>query len=497
MKSLTTSKVSVMKEKIVMKGLTFDDVLLIPARSNLLPENVETSTRLTQNISLNIPIVSAAMDTVTESRLAIAIAREGGIGIIHKNLSPERQAAEVDKVKRSESGMITNPVSLPPDRKLSDALDLMHKYHFSASPIVDGKKLVGILTNRDLRFETNLDQLISRVMTQEKLITAPLGTQIEEAEKILQKHRIEKLPIVDDDGNLQGLITVKDIQKRMAFPQASKDEEGRLLVGAAVTVSKETMLRVQLLGEAGVDVIVVDTAHGHSQGVIDIIRDIRAAFPDLELIGGNIATAEGAKDLIEAGVNAVKVGIGPGSICTTRVVAGVGMPQVSAVMACAKICKTDNVPLISDGGVRYSGDIAKALAAGADSIMLGSLLAGVEESPGETVLLEGRSYKVYRGMGSVGAMSAGSADRYFQSRNDMSKFVPEGIEGRVPYKGRLSDVIYQLVGGVRSAMGYCGVKTINELQQKSRFVKVTEAGVNESHPHDVSITKESPNYQGR
>jgi len=497
MKSLTTSKVSVMKEKIVMKGLTFDDVLLIPARSNLLPENVETSTRLTQNISLNIPIVSAAMDTVTESRLAIAIAREGGIGIIHKNLSPERQAAEVDKVKRSESGMITNPVSLPPDRKLSDALDLMHKYHISGIPIVDGKKLVGILTNRDLRFETNLDQLISRVMTQEKLITAPLGTQIEEAEKILQKHRIEKLPIVDDDGNLQGLITVKDIQKRMAFPQASKDEEGRLLVGAAVTVSKETMLRVQLLGEAGVDVIVVDTAHGHSQGVIDIIRDIRAAFPDLELIGGNIATAEGAKDLIEAGVNAVKVGIGPGSICTTRVVAGVGMPQVSAVMACAKICKTDNVPLISDGGVRYSGDIAKALAAGADSIMLGSLLAGVEESPGETVLLEGRSYKVYRGMGSVGAMSAGSADRYFQSRNDMSKFVPEGIEGRVPYKGRLSDVIYQLVGGVRSAMGYCGVKTINELQQKSRFVKVTEAGVKESHPHDVTITKESPNYQGR
>ena len=484
-----------MENKIVMEGLTFDDVLLIPARSDVLPRKVDVRTRLTRHISLNIPIVSAAMDTVTDPKLAIAIAREGGIGIIHKNLSPEQQAGEVDKVKRSESGMITDPLSLPPDRKLRDALQLMHQYHVSGIPIVDGEKLVGILTNRDLRFETNLDQPIHRVMTKDNLITAPEGTQLEEAEKILQKHRIEKLPIVDQNGYLKGLITVKDIQKRNAFPNAAKDDEGRLLIGAAVGVSNDTMKRAKLLIEAGVDVICVDTAHGHSEGVLKTVEKLRKTFPDIELVGGNVATAAGAEALIEAGVDAVKVGIGPGSICTTRVVAGVGVPQISAVMECAKVCEKAGVPLISDGGVRYSGDIAKALAAGADSVMLGSLLAGVEESPGEMVLLEGRSYKVYRGMGSLGAMVNGSADRYFQENTGMDKLVPEGIEGRVPYKGRLSDVVYQLVGGVKSAMGYCGVQNIKELQEKSRFVKITEAGVKESHPHDVTITRESPNYQ--
>ncbi len=484
-----------MREKIVMEGLTFDDVLLIPARSNVLPSEVNVRTKLTRRISLNIPIVSAAMDTVTESRLAIAMAREGGIGIIHKNLSPEEQAAEVDKVKRSESGMISDPLSLPPDRKLSDALQLMDRYHISGIPIVEKEKLVGILTNRDLRFETNLDQPIHRVMTKKNLVTAPVGTKLEEAEKILQKHRIEKLPIVDGEMRLKGLITVKDIQKRKAFPHASKDREGRLMVGAAVGVYKDAMERVEALMASGVDVICVDTAHGHSEGVLRLVRDLRTAFPDLDLIGGNVATAAGAQALIDAGVDGVKVGIGPGSICTTRVIAGVGVPQITAVMECAKVCRKANVSLISDGGVRYSGDIAKALAAGADSVMLGSLLAGVEESPGEMVLLEGRSYKVYRGMGSLGAMVDGSADRYFQDSVEMSKFVPEGIEGRVPYKGRLSDIIFQLVGGVKSAMGYCGVRTLQEMQEKSRFVRVTEAGVKEGHPHDVVITQEAPNYQ--
>lgn len=484
-----------MKDKIVMEGLTFDDILLIPAESDVLPKDVDVRTQLTRNISINIPIVSAAMDTVTDSKLAMAIAREGGLGIIHKNLSPERQAAEVDKVKRSESGMISNPISLPPDRKLREVLQLMDQYHISGIPIVEGERLVGILTNRDLRFETNLDQPIRRVMTKENLITAPEGTKLEEAEKILQKHRIEKLPIVDRQGRLKGLITVKDIQKRKAFPNAAKDENGRLLVGAAVGVTQDTLERVEVLISAGTDIVCVDTAHGHSHGVLRMVKKLRDAFPDLELMGGNVATAEGASALIEAGVDGVKVGIGPGSICTTRVVAGVGVPQITAVMACASVCLKASVPLISDGGIRYSGDIAKALAAGADSIMLGSLLAGVEESPGEMVLLEGRSYKVYRGMGSQGAMSDGSADRYFQENFVSSKYVPEGIEGRVPYKGRLSDVIYQLVGGVKSAMGYCGVRTIPELKEKTRFVKITEAGVKESHPHDVTITKESPNYQ--
>lgn len=486
-----------MNGKIVMEGLTFDNVLLIPAKSDILPREANVQAQLTRHISLNIPIISAAMDTVTESRLAIAIAREGGIGIVHKNISPEQQAAEVDKVKRSESGMISNPVSLPPNKKLRDALQLMHQYHISGIPIVKGEKLVGILTNRDLRFETNLDQSIHEVMTKDNLITAPEGTSQEEAEQILQKYRIEKLPIVDKQGCLRGLITVKDIQKRRAFPDASKDKEGRLLVGAAVGVSNDTMKRIEILREARVDVICIDTAHGHSKGVLQMIKRVRKSFTNTELIVGNVATAEGAKALIDAGVDAVKVGIGPGSICTTRVISGVGVPQVSAVMACAPVCKKEKIPLISDGGIRFSGDIAKALSAGANSIMLGSIFAGVEESPGEMILLEGRSYKVYRGMGSIGAMTDGSADRYFQDSAKIDKLVPEGIEGRVPYKGHLSDIIYQLVGGLKSAMGYCGVRTIQELQEKSKFVRVSEAGVKEGHPHDVTITKEAPNYQSR
>ena len=486
-----------MKDKIVMDGLTFDDVLLIPAKSNVLPKEVNLRTRLTKSMTINIPILSAAMDTVTESRLAIAVAREGGIGIIHKNLSPEQQAAEVDRVKRSESGMISNPVSLPPDKTIRDALNLMTEYHISGIPIVAGQKLVGILTNRDIRFETNLEQRIADVMTKDNLITAPVGTSLAKAEKILQKYRIEKLPILDDKKQLKGLITVKDIQKRKAFPIAAKDDTGRLLVGAAVGVSHDSQYRVKRLVEAGVDVICVDTAHGHSDAVLKAISEIKKTYPKLNLIGGNVATATGAKALIRAGADAVKVGIGPGSICTTRVVAGVGVPQLSAILDCAKVCKKENIPLISDGGIRYSGDMAKALAAGADAIMLGSLLAGVEESPGDMVLLEGRSYKVYRGMGSLGAMTEGSADRYFQEGSDTSKLVPEGIEGRVPYKGHLSDVVFQLVGGVKSAMGYCGVKNIEQLKDRTNFVKVTESSVKESHPHDVTITREAPNYQRR
>jgi len=484
-----------MNSKIIKEGLTFDDVLLIPAKSEILPKETDLRTRLTRNLWVNIPLLSAAMDTVTDNRLAVAIAREGGIGIIHKNQTIVRQAAGVDKVKRSESGMIFNPLSLPPKKTIRDALALMHQYHISGIPVVDGEKLVGILTNRDIRFLTELDQPIENVMTRENLVTAPVGTKLEEAEKILQKHRIEKLLIVDEKGKLCGLITVKDIQKRKAFPDAAKDESGRLMVGAAVGVSQETMERVNALRDAGVDVICVDTSHGHSQGVLDMIRKIRNDLPDIELIGGNVATREGAEALIEAGVDAVKVGIGPGSICTTRVVAGVGVPQLTAVMDCAEVCRKHDVPLIADGGIRYSGDIAKAIAAGADTVMLGSILAGVEESPGETILLEGRSYKVYRGMGSLGAMSEGSADRYFQENAEQKKLVPEGIEGRVPYKGKLSDVVYQLVGGIRSSMGYCGVNTIQKMKANAKFVKVTEASVRESHPHDITITKEAPNYQ--
>ncbi len=484
-----------MKEKIIMEGITFDDILLIPAKSEFLPKDVDINTKLTRNITLNIPIVSAAMDTVTEARMAIAVAREGGIGIIHKNLSPERQAAEVDKVKRSESGMILNPVSLPPEKKLKDAVDLMKKYHISGIPIVENKKLIGILTNRDLRFETHLDQSIREVMTKDNLITAPEGTELEEAEIILQKHKIEKLPIVDNEGNLTGLITVKDIQKRKAFPHAAKDSKGRLLVGAAVGTGADSQERVDKLIKAGVDVLCVDTAHGHSKSVISTIAKIKKQYPEIELIGGNVATTDGTKALIDAGVDAVKVGIGPGSICTTRVIAGVGIPQVTAVMECGKISKKEKIPLICDGGIRFSGDIAKAICAGADVVMLGSLLAGVEESPGELVLMEGRSYKVYRGMGSLGAMSSGSADRYYQEETEVQKYVPEGIEGRVPYKGQLADVIYQLAGGLRSSMGYCGVKTIDELKKKGKFIKVSSASIKESHPHDVIITKEAPNYQ--
>jgi len=485
-----------MKNKIAMEGLTFDDILIIPRESKILPRDTDLRTRLTRNISLNIPLLSAAMDTVTESKLAIAIAREGGVGIIHKNLTPEQQAAEVDRVKRSESGMISDPIALEPDKSLQEALFIMREYHISGIPIVENEKFVGILTNRDIRFETNLAQPIKNVMTKENLITAKEGTSLDQAEVILQKHRIEKLPIVDNNGKLKGLITVKDIQKRKAFPNAAKDSAGRLLVGAAVGTSKDTLERVEVLVNAGVDVICVDTAHGHSLGVINMVKQIKKSFKHIDVIGGNVATAGGASALIEAGVDGVKVGVGPGSICTTRVIAGVGVPQITAVMESAKVCKEENIPLISDGGIRYSGDIAKALAAGADSVMLGSLLAGVEESPGEIVLWEGRTFKVYRGMGSLGAMSQGSADRYFQDSNDDDKkYVPEGIEGRVAYKGRLSDIVYQLVGGVRSSMGYCGVKTIAEFKEKTRFVRITSAGVKESHPHDVTITKEAPNYR--
>jgi len=484
-----------MENKIIMEGLTFDDVLLIPAKSSIVPHQTNVATRVTRKIKINIPILSAAMDTVTESRLAIAIAREGGIGIIHKNLSHARQAAEVDKVKRSESGMISKPVSLSPDRKVRDALDLMHKFHISGVPIVDGEKLVGILTNRDLRFETNLDQPVADLMTRNNLITAPEGTDLDEAEAILQKHRIEKLPIVDNVGNLRGLITVKDIQKRKAFPDAAKDATGRLLAGAAVGVTSDTPERVKMLVEAGVDVICVDTAHGHSENVAKMVGLLKSQFPDLEIIAGNVATGAAAEDLIKAGADAIKVGIGPGSICTTRIVAGVGVPQITAVLECVKVCRKHNVPLISDGGIRYSGDIAKAIAAGADTVMLGSLLAGVEESPGEKMILDGRSYKVYRGMGSIGAMSAGSADRYFQDNEKTDKFVPEGIEGRVPFKGSLNEVVFQMIGGIRAAMGYCGTKDISQLQKQAKFIKITQAGVVESHPHDVAITKEAPNYQ--
>lgn len=485
-----------MKEKISFEGITFDDILLVPSKSAVLPKEVDITTKLTNEITLNIPFISAAMDTVTESQMAIAMAAQGGIGFIHKNMSIEKQAEEVDKVKRSESGMIVNPITLTPEKTIRQAEELMSKYHISGIPVVDEKnKLVGILTNRDLRFEVNKDLPVYELMTKENLITAPLGTTLDEAQKILHKHRIEKLPVVDKKGIIKGLITYKDILKKKKFPNASKDDLGRLRVGAAVGVSKDTIERVEALINANVDVITIDTAHGHSEGVIKTIKIIRKKFPHLQLIAGNIVTKEAAIELYKAGVNSVKVGIGAGSICTTRVVAGVGVPQISAVLEVAQALK-GKIPVISDGGVKQTGDVAKAIAAGADTVMMGGMLAGCEESPGEKVLFEGRSFKVYRGMGSLGAMKQGSSDRYFQDvEEDIKKLVPEGIEGRVPYKGLLADTIYQFIGGLRAAMGYCGSKNIYEFQTKTKFVKISNAGLRESHPHDILITEEAPNYQ--
>jgi IMP dehydrogenase len=487
-----------MNEKLkITEALTFDDVLLVPAKSSVLPREVDVTTLLTPDIKLNIPIISAAMDTVTESNLAIAMAREGGIGILHKNMSIERQCEEVDKVKRSESGMIQDPVTLTPDKSIGDALELMRKYSVSGIPIVnDSKRLVGILTNRDLRFEPNSKLKVSQLMTQENLVTAPLGTTLEKAEKILQQYKIEKLPVVDKKGILKGLITFKDIMKKKKHPYACKDEHGRLRVGAAVGVTKDTFERIAELISTGADVIVIDTAHGHSAGVMKVIREARKKFKYAQLIAGNIATYEAALDLINCYVDAIKVGIGPGSICTTRVIAGVGIPQVSAIMNTFRASKKKGIPIIADGGIKQTGDVAKALASGAHSVMIGSLFAGVDESPGETILYEGRSFKSYRGMGSIGAMKEGSKDRYFQDvEDDIGKLVPEGVEGRVPYKGPIGNTIYQIVGGLRSAMGYCGAKNINSLRNNSKFVRITPAGLKESHPHDVIITKESPNYQ--
>jgi len=483
------------KERFLnFEGLTFDDILLVPDKSAILPREVDISTVFSKNIKINIPLVSAAMDTVTESRLAVAIAREGGIGIIHKNMSIQQQAEEVDKVKRSESGVIVDPISLPLENKVGDAIELMTKYHISGIPIVNKeKKLVGILTNRDIRFLEDKNLRISSIMTKENLITAPVGTTLEEAKRILHKNRIEKLPIVNEAFILKGLITIKDIEKVEKYPNSCKDAKGRLRVGAAVGISRNVLERVDALINAKVDVIVVDTAHGHSSRVIEVIKEIKRTF-NIELVGGNVATFEGAESLIKAGVDAIKVGIGPGSICTTRVVTGVGVPQVSAIQECKRAAMKYNIPLIADGGIKYSGDITKALAVGADSVMIGSLFAGTEESPGEVVLYKGRSYKEYRGMGSIEAMKKGSKDRYFQEEAEENKLVPEGIEGRVSYRGALSACIFQLLGGVRSGMGYCGVKNIEELQEKTKFIQITPAGLKESHPHDVIITKEAPNY---
>ena len=484
-----------MLEKEPRLGLTYDDVVLVPAKSAVLPSEVDVRTQLTRNIQINIPIISSAMDTVTESRLAIAMAREGGLGIIHRVLAPAEQAAEVDRVKKSESGMILDPVTISPDETIRDAHQLMAKYRISGIPVTKNRKLVGILTNRDLRFETRLDLKVSQVMKREKLVTAPEGTSLEKAREILHEHRIEKLPVVNKHGELKGLITIKDIEKRIKYPNACKDTHGRLRVGAAVGVGPETEDRVAQLKKAGVDLIVVDTAHGHSQAVLDTVKMIKKQHPTLDLVAGNIATAEAAKDLLKAGVDAVKVGVGPGSICTTRIVSGSGMPQLTAVADCARALEGSGIPIIADGGIKFSGDISKALAAGASSVMLGGLLAGTEESPGETVLYQARTYKVYRGMGSISAMERGGGDRYGQGGRSAQKLVPEGIEGRVPYKGPLSAVIYQLVGGVKSGLGYCGCKTIQELQNNATFIRQTVAGLRESHVHDVIITKEAPNYR--
>jgi len=480
----------------IREGLTFDDVLLVPAHSTVLPKEVDLTTQLTARIQLNVPLLSAAMDTVTESRAAIGMAREGGLGIVHKNMSPAMQAIEVDQVKKSESGMIVDPITMRPEQKIFEALEVMEKYRISGLPITRDGKLVGILTNRDLRFETQLDQPISNVMTTENLVTVPPGTTLEEAKYHLHKHRIEKLLVVDDNYVLQGLITIKDIEKVRKYPLACKDDLGRLRVGAAIGVGDDREERLEILVRAGVDVVVLDTAHGHSQLVLDTIVDIRRSYPDLQLIAGNIATADAAQALIKAGVDAVKVGIGPGSICTTRVVAGVGVPQITAIMDVAKVTRKANIPLIGDGGIKYSGELPKAIAAGADVIMIGSLFAGMEESPGETILFQGRTYKSYRGMGSLGAMKQGSKDRYFQGDVDKDvKLVPEGIEGRVPFRGSLSDNVHQLLGGLRAGMGYVGCANLRELQTNARFIRITNAGLRESHVHDVNITHEAPNYR--
>lgn len=480
------------EDKFGKQGLTFDDVLLIPAHSNVLPRDVDVRTHLTQNVTLNIPVMSAGMDTVTEAEMAIAMAREGGIGVIHKNMSIDEQAREVKLVKRSEHGIIVDPIYLAPDNTLSDADELMNKYHISGVPITENGKLVGIITNRDMRFETDLSRPISDIMTSKGLITAPEHTTMEEAKRILQAHRIEKLPLVDDAGHLKGLITIRDIEKMRKFPNSNKDADGRLKVAAAIGVTSDVEDRVEALLDAKADVLVIDTAHGHSEGVLQTIRRLRKAFPHLELIAGNVATYDATKALIEAGVSAVKVGIGPGSICTTRVIAGIGVPQITAIYDCAKAAEGTGIPIIADGGIQYSGDIAKALGAGASCVMLGNLLAGTEEAPGEMIIYQGKNYKSYRGMGSLGAMQAGSKDRYFQQ--NAKKLVPEGIEGRIPYKGHVSDVLFQLIGGLRASMGYCGAKDIKAMNEDTQFIQITGAGLRESHPHDVSITKEAPNY---
>jgi IMP dehydrogenase len=476
-------------------GLTYDDVILVPAKSEILPGEVNTSTRVSRHVTVNIPIVSAAMDTVTEARLAIALAREGGIGILHRLLSPEDQATEVDKVKKSESGMILDPITIGPDATIREAHQLMAKYRISGIPVTKGGKLVGILTNRDLRFESRMELKVSQVMTKDKLVTAPEGTSLEKAREIMHEHRIEKLLVVNKKFELKGLITIKDIEKRIKYPNACKDTHGRLRTGAAIGVGPDTEQRLDLLVKAGVDLVAVDTAHGHSKSVLETVKMVKKKYPQLDVIAGNIATAEAAKDLLKAGVDAVKVGVGPGSICTTRIVSGAGMPQLTAISDCAAALAGTGVPIVADGGIKYSGDVTKALAAGASAVMIGGILAGTEESPGETVLFQGRTYKVYRGMGSLGAMEKGGKDRYFQAGRPEAKLVPEGIEGRVPYKGTLSGVIYQLVGGVRSGMGYCGCKTIPDLQKNARFIRQTLAGLRESHVHDVIITKEAPNYR--
>lgn len=485
-----------MEDKFIKEGLTYDDVLLIPQMSNVLPSSVKLNTKLTKNININIPIMSAGMDTVTESRLAIAIAREGGIGIIHKNMSIEKQILEVDKVKRSEHGVIVDPFYLSPEHKVDDALKLMARYRISGVPIVDDKMILkGIITNRDVRFEDDYQKSIDSVMTKKNLVVAKEGTSLKEAEKILKAKKIEKLPLVDDEGKLKGLITIKDIEKIVIYPNRATDSKSRLLVGAAVGIGKDMDKRVKALIKAGVDVIVLDSAHGHSSNIINAVKKIKKMYPDIELIAGNIGTTEAALDLIKAGADALKVGIGPGSICTTRIVAGVGVPQITAISDCYKVAKQYNVPVIADGGIKYSGDIVKAIAAGANLVMLGSLFAGTEESPGETIMYKGRTYKTYRGMGSIDAMEAGSSDRYFQ--NDTDKFVPEGVVGRVPYQGILKEIIFQLLGGIRSGMGYCGTNSIEELRENGKFMRITNAGLIESHPHDIQITKEPPNYSRR